>query len=65
MTGGQGEGDEVLGSAEFYDIATQQWTMVRCMKVSMKLLPQVSSLKVPRTEHVMSLIYGVPTIIGS
>ena len=29
VTGGQGEGDEVLGSAEFYDIATQQWTMVR------------------------------------
>ena len=25
---------------------------------------QVSSLKVARTEHVMSLIYGVPTIIG-
>ena len=25
----------------------------------------MSSLKVPRTEHVMSLIYGVPTIIGS
>ena len=24
----------------------------------------MSSLKVARTEHVMSLIYGVPTIIG-
>jgi len=51
VTGGQGGDDEVLGSAEFFDLATQQWTMV-------------SSLKVARTEHVMSLIYGVPTIIG-
>ena len=25
----QGPDDSVLGSAEFYDLATQQWTMVR------------------------------------
>ena len=28
MTGGQGADDEVLGSAEFFDLSTQQWTMV-------------------------------------
>ena len=28
VTGGQGENDEVLGSAEFFDLSTQQWTMV-------------------------------------
>ena len=34
-----------------YDINTEEWT-------------QVSSLKVARTEHAMSLVYGIPTIIG-
>ena len=28
VTGGQGADDEVLGSAEFFDLSTQQWTMV-------------------------------------
>ena len=51
VTGGLGEDDEVLGSAEFYDVNTGEWTLV-------------SSLKVARTEHVMSLVYGIPTIIG-
>ena len=31
VTGGQGGDDEVLGSAEFFDLATQQWTMVIMM----------------------------------
>ena len=35
MTGGQGGDDEVLGSAEFFDLATQQWTMVIMMMVMM------------------------------
>ena len=51
VTGGLGEEDEVLGSAEFYDVNTEEWT-------------QVSSIKVARTEHAMSLVYGIPTIIG-
>ena len=51
VTGGLGENDEVLGSAEFYDIESGEWTLV-------------SSMKVARTEHVMSLVYGIPTIIG-
>jgi len=51
ISGGLGGNDEVLGSAEFYDINTEEWT-------------QVSSLKVARTEHAMSLVYGIPTIIG-
>jgi len=51
VTGGLGENDEVLGSAEFYDVNSGEWTLV-------------SSLKVARTEHAMSLVYGIPTIIG-
>ena len=73
MTGGQGADDEVLGSAEFFDLSTQQWTMVIIVILRFTIEEvksesdkniQVSSLKVARTEHVMSLIYGVPTIIG-
>ena len=52
VTGGLGENDEVLSSAEFYDLATGEWI-------------RVSSMQMGRTEHTMSLIHGVPTIIGS
>ena len=34
VTGGQGADDEVLGSAEFFDLSTQQWTMVIVMMIS-------------------------------
>ena len=34
VTGGQGADDEVLGSAEFFDLSTQQWTMVIIMIIS-------------------------------
>lgn len=51
VTGGLGTEGQVLHSAEFYDIKAQKWT-------------QVSSLKIPRTEHSMALIYGIPTVIG-
>jgi len=51
VTGGLGPGDEVLSSAEFYDVNTKEWH-------------QVSSMKVARTEHTLSLVYGLPTIVG-
>ena len=64
VTGGQGARDEVtfpivnsqvilqvLASAEFYDLETQQWEAV-------------GSMQVARTEHVISLVYGLPTVIG-
>ena len=51
VTGGLGVDGNVLHSAEFYDIKAQKWS-------------QVSSLKIGRTEHVMALIYGIPTAIG-
>ena len=41
----------MLDSAEFYDVEKNEWT-------------KVSGLKIPRTEHTMSLIYGIPTVIG-
>ena len=48
---GLGENGLVLDSAEFLDLKTKKWT-------------KTSSLKVGRTEHVMSLVYGIPTVIG-
>ena len=51
VTGGLGPEDEVLSSAEFYDVNTKEWH-------------QVSGMKVARTEHTMSLVYGLPTIVG-
>ena len=48
---GLGENGLVLDSAEFLDLNTKKWT-------------KTSSLKVGRTEHVMSLVYGIPTVIG-
>jgi len=51
VTGGLRVEDEVLSSAEFYDINTKEWHQVRSMKVA-------------RTEHSISLVYGLPTIIG-
>ena len=51
VSGGLGENDEVLDSAEFLNLETKEWT-------------KVSSLKIPRTEHTMSLVYGIPTVIG-
>ena len=51
VTGGLGEDDAVLDSAEFYDLGTRKWTLT-------------SSLKQGRTEHSMSVIYGIPTVIG-
>ena len=51
VTGGLGEEDEVLASGEFYDVSTGEWSMV-------------SSMVMARTEHVMSLVYGMPTVIG-
>ena len=42
---------KVLASAEFYDLETQQWEAV-------------GSMQVARTEHVISLVYGLPTVIG-
>ena len=51
VTGGLGKDDEVLASAEFYDVETRQWQ-------------QVSGLKLARTEHSMSLVSGLPTVIG-
>ena len=51
VTGGLGEGDEVLDSAEFFDLKTRKWTLT-------------SSLKQGRTEHSMSVVYGIPTVIG-
>ncbi len=48
---GLGVDNEVLDSAEFYDLTADKWT-------------QTSALKVGRTEHVMSLVYGIPTVIG-
>ena len=51
VTGGLGEADEVLDSAEFYDLSTRKWTLT-------------SSLKQGRTEHAMSVVYGIPTVIG-
>ena len=51
VTGGLGSSDEVLDSVEFYDLDKSSWT-------------RVSSLKVARAEHTMSLIYGLPTVEG-
>ncbi len=51
VTGGLGEDDQVLDSAEFFDVKTRQWTLV-------------SSMKQGRTEHSMAIIYGIPTAIG-
>ena len=51
VTGGLGREDEVLASAEFYDLKTKQWQLV-------------SGLKLARTEHTMSLVAGLPTVIG-
>ena len=51
LLGGLGRDGNVLHSAEFYDIQDKKWS-------------QVSSLKVGRTEHVMALVYGIPTVIG-
>ena len=48
---GLGENGLVLDSAEFLDLNTKKWT-------------KTSSLKVGRTEHVMALVYGIPTVIG-
>ena len=48
---GLGVENEVLDSAEFYDIPHNKWT-------------QISSLKIGRTEHAMGLVYGIPTVIG-
>ncbi len=48
---GLGDNDEVLDSAEFLDLRTLRWTLT-------------SSLKQGRTEHAMSLVYGIPTVIG-
>ena len=52
VAGGLGASDEVLDSVEFYDLEKNDWT-------------RVSSLKVPRAEHTMSLIYGLPTVMGN
>lgn len=41
----------VLDSVEFLDLETNKWTLV-------------SSMKVGRMEHIMSLIYGIPTVVG-
>ena len=51
VTGGLGTNDDVLDSAEYLDLGTKEWT-------------RVSALKIGRTEHTMSLIYGIPTVIG-
>lgn len=51
VAGGLGASDEVLDSVEFYDLEKSEWT-------------RVSSLKVPRAEHTMSLVYGLPTVMG-
>ena len=51
VAGGLGSSDEVLDSVEFYDLDKNDWT-------------RVSSMKVPRAEHTMSLIYGLPTVMG-
>ena len=51
VTGGLGREDEVLASAEFLDLETREWQ-------------QVSGLKLARTEHTMSLVAGLPTVIG-
>ena len=48
---GLGENGIVLDSAEFLDLNTKKWT-------------KTSSLKIGRTEHVMALVYGIPTVIG-
>ena len=51
VTGGVGQDEDVLSSGEFYDVSSGEWSMV-------------SSLVVPRKEHVMSLVHDVPTAIG-
>ncbi|CAB4067408.1 unnamed protein product [Lepeophtheirus salmonis] len=51
VSGGLGPEKQVLDSVEFYDILTQKWTLT-------------SALKVGRTEHTMSLVYGIPTVTG-
>ncbi len=48
---GLGVENDVLDSAEFYDILHNKWT-------------QTSALKIGRTEHAMGLVYGIPTVIG-
>eukprot|EP00095_Tigriopus_kingsejongensis_P003416 maker-scaffold1126_size61158-snap-gene-0.11 protein:Tk03416 transcript:maker-scaffold1126_size61158-snap-gene-0.11-mRNA-1 annotation:"hypothetical protein TRIADDRAFT_56004" len=51
VTGGLSDNEEVLDSAEFFDLQTEEWTIT-------------SGMKIGRTEHVMSLVYGIPTVIG-
>ncbi len=51
VTGGLGENGQVLHTTEFYDVKEKKWT-------------KTSSMKIARTEHAMSLIYGIPTVIG-
>lgn len=51
VTGGLGDKDQVLDTAEFFNLETSEWT-------------RVSALKIPRTEHTMNLVYGIPTVIG-
>ena len=66
VTGGLGAGDEVLSSAEFYDVNTEEWHQVTAGNTvhMTDTLTQVSSMKVARTEHTLSLVYGLPTIVG-
>ena len=52
VTGGIGDDGDVLASGEFYDVEIGEWSMV-------------SSMVVARAEHVMSLVNGVPTVIGN
>jgi len=51
VTGGLGSNGEVLNTSEFYDMKTKVWKPVRPMQT-------------PRAEHVMSLVFGIPTVIG-
>eukprot|EP00096_Caligus_rogercresseyi_P005548 TRINITY_DN2131_c0_g1_i2.p1 TRINITY_DN2131_c0_g1~~TRINITY_DN2131_c0_g1_i2.p1 ORF type:complete len:555 (+),score=117.14 TRINITY_DN2131_c0_g1_i2:130-1794(+) len=51
VSGGLGSQRQVLDSVEFYDIPKGEWTLT-------------SALKIGRTEHAMSLVYGIPTVIG-
>lgn len=48
---GLGAEGTVLHSTEFLDLKENKWI-------------KTSSLKVGRTEHVMALVYGIPTVIG-
>ena len=48
---GLGSENEVLDSVEFFDLLEEKWVTT-------------SALKAARTEHVMGLVYGIPTVIG-